>query len=152
MIFKRFRYIHHHHRTNRQQLAYQRTPRTISTQTTNKHQRKSNPELRSLGPPASAAVLRRPKLLHDILLSMHYFRTDRRDCRQRINILWSKWVPLCTNSIVNWLWMCALCQEYRELKNRGFDMTIGWEGNVQRQNGGVAMAPSASVMGERMSR
>ncbi|KAA8532535.1 hypothetical protein F0562_032649 [Nyssa sinensis] len=47
---------------------------------------------------------------------------------------------------------CALCQEYRELKNRGFDMTIGWEGNVQRQNGGVAMAQSAPVMGERMSR
>ncbi|KAL7149511.1 hypothetical protein ABFS83_05G045500 [Erythranthe nasuta] len=36
---------------------------------------------------------------------------------------------------------CALCQEYRELKNRGFDMSIGWHGNVERQNRGVAMAP-----------
>ncbi|KAF8389974.1 hypothetical protein HHK36_024494 [Tetracentron sinense] len=36
---------------------------------------------------------------------------------------------------------CALCQEYRELKNRGFDMSIGWDGNVQRQTQGVAMAP-----------
>ncbi|GER31070.1 pLANT CADMIUM RESISTANCE 2 [Striga asiatica] len=36
---------------------------------------------------------------------------------------------------------CALCQEYRELKNRGFDMTIGWHGNVERQNRGVVMAP-----------
>ncbi|XP_031113475.1 protein PLANT CADMIUM RESISTANCE 2-like [Ipomoea triloba] len=34
---------------------------------------------------------------------------------------------------------CALCQEYRELKHRGFDMSIGWEGNMQRQNMGVAM-------------
>ncbi|PIN13500.1 hypothetical protein CDL12_13885 [Handroanthus impetiginosus] len=37
---------------------------------------------------------------------------------------------------------CALCQEYRELKNRGFDMYIGWHGNVERQNRGVVMAPS----------
>ncbi|XP_015580022.1 protein PLANT CADMIUM RESISTANCE 2-like [Ricinus communis] len=36
---------------------------------------------------------------------------------------------------------CALCQEYRELKSRGFDMSIGWQGNVERQKGGVAMAP-----------
>ncbi|KAF8389975.1 hypothetical protein HHK36_024495 [Tetracentron sinense] len=36
---------------------------------------------------------------------------------------------------------CALCQEYRELKNRGFDMSIGWDGNVERQTQGVAMAP-----------
>ncbi|KAL3635956.1 Protein CADMIUM RESISTANCE 2 [Castilleja foliolosa] len=36
---------------------------------------------------------------------------------------------------------CALCQEYRELKNRGFDMSIGWHGNVERQNRGVVMAP-----------
>lgn len=36
---------------------------------------------------------------------------------------------------------CALCQEYRELKQHGFDMTIGWHGNVERQNRGVIMAP-----------
>ncbi|KAL9245785.1 hypothetical protein vseg_019395 [Gypsophila vaccaria] len=29
---------------------------------------------------------------------------------------------------------CALCQEYRELKNRGFDMDIGWEANTERRN------------------
>ncbi|KAL1125407.1 hypothetical protein V6Z11_A13G042100 [Gossypium hirsutum] len=33
----------------------------------------------------------------------------------------------------------ALCQEYRELKNRGFDMEIGWEANMDRQKRGVAM-------------
>ncbi|KAM7270697.1 hypothetical protein ACFE04_029911 [Oxalis oulophora] len=28
---------------------------------------------------------------------------------------------------------CSLCQEYRELKNQGFDMSIGWHGNMERQ-------------------
>ncbi|XP_010271281.1 PREDICTED: protein PLANT CADMIUM RESISTANCE 2-like [Nelumbo nucifera] len=35
---------------------------------------------------------------------------------------------------------CALCQEYRELKKRGFDMSIGWHGNMER-NRGIAVAP-----------
>ncbi|VFQ92395.1 unnamed protein product [Cuscuta campestris] len=36
---------------------------------------------------------------------------------------------------------CALCQEHRELKIRGFDMSIGWHGNVEKQNNGIVMAP-----------
>ncbi|XP_022734624.1 protein PLANT CADMIUM RESISTANCE 2-like [Durio zibethinus] len=37
---------------------------------------------------------------------------------------------------------CALCQEYRELKNRGFDMSLGWHGNMERhQNGTMRTAP-----------
>ncbi|XP_078157381.1 cell number regulator 1-like isoform X1 [Carex rostrata] len=39
---------------------------------------------------------------------------------------------------------CALCQEYRELKNKGFDMGIGWEANLERQRRGVMSNP---VMG-----
>ncbi|KAK6134245.1 hypothetical protein DH2020_032007 [Rehmannia glutinosa] len=35
---------------------------------------------------------------------------------------------------------CALCQEYRELQHRGFDMSLGWHGNVEKQNR-VTMAP-----------
>ncbi|CAA6664849.1 unnamed protein product [Spirodela intermedia] len=35
---------------------------------------------------------------------------------------------------------CALCQEYRELRNRGFDPEIGWHANMAR-NRGVAMTP-----------
>ncbi|CAH2053384.1 unnamed protein product, partial [Thlaspi arvense] len=27
---------------------------------------------------------------------------------------------------------CALCQEYRELKNRGLDPSLGWDGNRHR--------------------
>ncbi|XP_030468110.1 protein PLANT CADMIUM RESISTANCE 2-like [Syzygium oleosum] len=36
---------------------------------------------------------------------------------------------------------CALMQEYRELERRGFDMSIGWYGNMERQNRGIQMAP-----------
>ncbi|KAI3516654.1 hypothetical protein L1887_15577 [Cichorium endivia] len=39
--------------------------------------------------------------------------------------------------------LCALCQEYRELKHRGFDVSIGWQGNMERQNHGVQMPPIA---------
>ncbi|KAG2654239.1 cell number regulator 1-like [Panicum virgatum] len=38
----------------------------------------------------------------------------------------------------------ALCQEYRELKNRGYDLGIGWDANMDRQRRGVA---SGTVMG-----
>ncbi|KAL2906212.1 Cell number regulator 1 [Bienertia sinuspersici] len=41
---------------------------------------------------------------------------------------------------------CALCQEYRELKNRGFDMGIGWEANIKRQKAGITVAPPVGVM------
>ncbi|KAJ4710551.1 protein PLANT CADMIUM RESISTANCE 2-like [Melia azedarach] len=30
--------------------------------------------------------------------------------------------------------VCALTQEYRELKNRGIDPSIGWKGNVEKWN------------------
>ncbi|XP_015895405.3 protein PLANT CADMIUM RESISTANCE 2 [Ziziphus jujuba] len=44
---------------------------------------------------------------------------------------------------------CALCQEHRELQNRGYNMSIGWHGNVEEKNREVAMAP---VVEEGMSR
>ncbi|XP_010269371.1 PREDICTED: protein PLANT CADMIUM RESISTANCE 2-like [Nelumbo nucifera] len=44
---------------------------------------------------------------------------------------------------------CALCQEYRELKMRGYDMGIGWEANMGRQNRGMTVPPS---VGEGMTR
>ncbi|XP_059070620.1 protein PLANT CADMIUM RESISTANCE 2-like [Cryptomeria japonica] len=28
---------------------------------------------------------------------------------------------------------CALCQEYRELKHRGYDPALGWTGNLDKQ-------------------
>ncbi|XP_027347822.1 protein PLANT CADMIUM RESISTANCE 3-like [Abrus precatorius] len=36
----------------------------------------------------------------------------------------------------------SICQEYRELKARGFDMSAGWEGNVQMRTRGVTAAPA----------
>ncbi|PIN15641.1 hypothetical protein CDL12_11719 [Handroanthus impetiginosus] len=41
--------------------------------------------------------------------------------------------------------LCALCQEYRELQNRGFNMYLGWQGNAETHNQGVTtMAPSVN--------
>ncbi|KAF8703351.1 hypothetical protein HU200_032149 [Digitaria exilis] len=46
---------------------------------------------------------------------------------------------------------CALCQEYRELKARGFDMSEGWEWNMERMGKtGAATAPPQMYPG--MSR
>ncbi|XP_074289872.1 cell number regulator 2-like [Silene latifolia] len=32
---------------------------------------------------------------------------------------------------------CALSQEYRELQHRGYDVVLGWHGNMERQNPGM---------------
>ncbi|KAL1819410.1 hypothetical protein ACET3Z_014279 [Daucus carota] len=39
---------------------------------------------------------------------------------------------------------CALCQEYRELRHRGFDPSIGWQGNLALQERNYPMKPPAS--------
>ncbi|KAK9678556.1 hypothetical protein RND81_11G219100 [Saponaria officinalis] len=47
---------------------------------------------------------------------------------------------------------CALCQDYRELHNRGFDMDIGWHANMERnkemlrRNQRMTTAPSVGHM------
>ncbi|OIW19310.1 hypothetical protein TanjilG_09094 [Lupinus angustifolius] len=46
---------------------------------------------------------------------------------------------------------CALCQEYRELQNRGYDMVMGWQGNLQR-NQGVAMTLTPPTIEPVMKR
>ncbi|KAK9074552.1 hypothetical protein SSX86_007150 [Deinandra increscens subsp. villosa] len=38
---------------------------------------------------------------------------------------------------------CAMCQEYRELKHRGFDMSLGWHGNMEKQHQAVVTPPYA---------
>ncbi|CBI27048.3 hypothetical protein VitviT2T_000256 [Vitis vinifera] len=41
--------------------------------------------------------------------------------------------------------VCALCQEYRELKNRGADPSIGWQANVEKWDGaGIKVPPIAA--------
>ncbi|KDP38095.1 hypothetical protein JCGZ_04738 [Jatropha curcas] len=47
---------------------------------------------------------------------------------------------------------CALCQEYRELKTRGYDLSIGWHGNVERKNRSLEMASVPPKVEEGMSR
>ncbi|VAH40032.1 cell number regulator 2-like [Triticum dicoccoides] len=42
---------------------------------------------------------------------------------------------------------CALCQEYRELKSRGFDMHAGWHANMEKM--GKTVAPQ---MNQGMTR
>jgi Cys-rich protein (TIGR01571 family) len=41
---------------------------------------------------------------------------------------------------------CALCQEYRELRHRGFDMGIGWQANMERQSRGITLPPAVGGM------
>ena len=36
---------------------------------------------------------------------------------------------------------CALCQQYKELKARGFDPVIGWDLNAAQRGGAAAMYP-----------
>ncbi|XP_020519883.1 cell number regulator 2-like [Amborella trichopoda] len=43
--------------------------------------------------------------------------------------------------------LCALCQEYRELNYRGFQMSLGWHGNMERPNLAVVRAPPNMVEG-----
>ncbi|XP_047158046.1 protein PLANT CADMIUM RESISTANCE 3-like [Vigna umbellata] len=48
----------------------------------------------------------------------------------------------CKDCLVSFLCLhLAICQEYRELKVRGFDISAGWEGNVQMYTRGVTSAP-----------
>ncbi|XP_065857688.1 protein PLANT CADMIUM RESISTANCE 3-like [Euphorbia lathyris] len=78
------------------------------------------------------SCLYRPKIRHQYLLQ----ETPCNDCL----------VHCCCES-------CALCQEYNELKNRGFDMSIGWHGNMEKRTGGVAMtAPTAPMYQPPMTR
>ncbi|KAI6675740.1 hypothetical protein NL676_003646 [Syzygium grande] len=42
---------------------------------------------------------------------------------------------------------CALCQEYRELKNRGFNPLIGWVANEERRTRQVGIVVPPSVPG-----
>ncbi|KAH9623237.1 hypothetical protein KSS87_010829, partial [Heliosperma pusillum] len=41
---------------------------------------------------------------------------------------------------------CALCQEYRELEHRGYNMALGWHGNMEKQNPGMMPPPMAGGM------
>ncbi|XP_056170224.1 protein PLANT CADMIUM RESISTANCE 2-like [Syzygium oleosum] len=46
-----------------------------------------------------------------------------------------------------WCELCAICQEYRELKNRGFDPSIGWAANAERMSRPVGVTVPPSIPG-----
>ncbi|KAK1258887.1 Protein PLANT CADMIUM RESISTANCE 2 [Acorus gramineus] len=49
----------------------------------------------------------------------------------------------CCDCLVHWCCEpCALCQEYRELKNRGFDLDIGWQANMEKKALGGITPPA----------
>ncbi|RVX12631.1 Protein plant cadmium resistance 2 [Vitis vinifera] len=133
-------------------------------------------------------LLRSPELLHNMLVSLHYFGqiaeiVDKGSSACGVNGALYTLIACvtgcaccyscfyrakmrqqyllkpspCGDCLVHCCCeYCSLCQEYRELKNRGFDMTIGWHGNVERQNRGVEMSSMSSqtapTMEEGMSR
>ncbi|KAK2987915.1 hypothetical protein RJ640_003045 [Escallonia rubra] len=70
------------------------------------------------------------------LLSCFYRSKMRRQYMLQEDPCWDFLVHCCCD-------LCALCQEYRELKHRGFDMALGWQGNMEKQQRGVPMAPVA---------
>ncbi|XP_044478268.1 protein PLANT CADMIUM RESISTANCE 2-like [Mangifera indica] len=69
-------------------------------------------------------------------LTFCYTCCYRKKMRQQFKL---EETPCCDCLVHFFCQACGLCQEYRELKRRGFDMSIGWQGNMERQNRGVAM-------------
>ncbi|KAK4426864.1 protein PLANT CADMIUM RESISTANCE 6 [Sesamum alatum] len=73
--------------------------------------------------------------------------TYRSKMRSRFGLIESPAPDWLVHCFCEW---CALCQEYRELQERGLDPSIGWVGNVakqQQQQQQFAMTPP---MGQRM--
>ncbi|PON63384.1 PLAC8 motif-containing protein [Trema orientale] len=67
--------------------------------------------------------------------------------RSRLRVQYDLEEQPCADCLVHFCCeTCALCQEYRELNNRGFDMGIGWEANMDRQRRGVTGAPTSPAM------
>ncbi|KAK9683227.1 hypothetical protein RND81_10G125000 [Saponaria officinalis] len=46
-----------------------------------------------------------------------------------------------------WCECCALCQIYRELQHRGFDVPLGWHGNMEKRNNGMGVINPPNVPG-----
>ncbi|XP_047322812.1 protein PLANT CADMIUM RESISTANCE 2-like [Impatiens glandulifera] len=53
--------------------------------------------------------------------------------------------PCCDCCVHCFCEHCALCQEYRELQNRGFDLPLGWQDNVDRDEGLAMTANNTST-------
>ncbi|KAL3748748.1 hypothetical protein ACJRO7_009912 [Eucalyptus globulus] len=52
----------------------------------------------------------------------------------------------CDDCLLHWCCIhCALCQEYRELKNHGLDPSIGWVANAEKMNRGATTMPPMTL-------
>ncbi|TKY44683.1 PLANT CADMIUM RESISTANCE 12 [Spatholobus suberectus] len=68
-------------------------------------------------------------------LYTHGFRT-------KLRALYNLPEEPCTDCCVHyWCVVCAICQEYRELKNRGLDPSIGWKANEERMRRATQVPP-----------
>ncbi|XVF86038.1 hypothetical protein PTKIN_Ptkin17bG0168600 [Pterospermum kingtungense] len=56
---------------------------------------------------------------------------NRANLRRHFSLPESPLPDWSTHLLCMW---CALCQEHRELRNRGADPALGWEGNVAKWN------------------
>ncbi|KAI4312845.1 hypothetical protein MLD38_037635 [Melastoma candidum] len=74
-----------------------------------------------------------------------YACTYRSKLRGQYSIPGSECADFCIHF---WCPLCAICQEHRELVNRGFGPSIGWVANEEMQNGQIGMTvPPASQHG-----
>ncbi|KAI4350894.1 hypothetical protein L6164_005299 [Bauhinia variegata] len=72
--------------------------------------------------------------------------------RSKLRGLYSLPEEPCNDCVVHWCCAaCAFCQEYRELKNRGLDPSIGWTGNEVKINK-AANYPKAPGVSPGMAR
>ena len=80
-------------------------------------------------------------LLAQIYSSCWYTCTYRSKLRNQFSIPGDQCEDFCIHC---WCQPCALCQEYRELKNRGLDPSKGWATIADQRNmqDGISMAPA----------
>ncbi|XP_059455053.1 cell number regulator 10-like [Corylus avellana] len=65
--------------------------------------------------------------------------------RDKLRALFSLPEDPCADCCVHfWCAPCAICQEYRELVNRGLDPSLGWELNAKKMEAAVTSAPSVA--------
>ncbi|KAK2451739.1 PLAC8 family protein [Trifolium repens] len=67
--------------------------------------------------------------LHFCMCGSKYSSKFRSKLRAQYNLPEEPCSDCC---IHRWVPFCAICQEYRELKNRGFDPSKGWKANEEK--------------------
>ncbi|KAL1217344.1 Protein PLANT CADMIUM RESISTANCE 8 [Cardamine amara subsp. amara] len=83
--------------------------------------------------------------LHCVMGSMF-----RKKIRRKFNLVEAPYSDCATHVICPW---CSLCQEYRELKARNLDPSLGWNGILaQRQGQYQSEAPSVAPPNQYMSK